>query len=225
MDNQQFLTNMLLTQTANLKRMSNCITVFTKKGFDNFVQNGIIQQIPSQLYHPLSIKNRILILNRMLQANQSGAFCFHLIKEESFHPKIEIFTYDTDSMLLSYQNVETSMMQTSLIKEPNTILAFNDFIQNLSNHNLVYDIDETSDILHQQIQSLKQALPPPPRTYVLDFCRGKIIRRKALIIQKLSIPSPHKKGLFPLFGNKPFLILYYYILIQIFHKSITYYLT
>lgn len=173
MDNQQFLTNMLLTQTANLKRMSNCITVFTKKGFDNFVQNGIIQQIPSQLYHPLSIKNRILILNRMLQANQSGAFCFHLIKEESFHPKIEIFTYDTDSMLLSYQNVETSMMQTSLIKEPNTILAFNDFIQNLSNHNLVYDIDETSDILHQQIQSLKQSLPPPPEHTFLTSVGAK----------------------------------------------------
>ena len=161
LDSQQYLTNMLLTQTANLKKMFNCITVFTKKGLDNFVQNGIIQQIPSQLYHPLSIKNRILILNRMLQANQSGSFCFHLIKEESFHPNIEIVTYDTDSMLLCYQNVETSMMQTCLIKEPNTILAFNDFIQNLSNHNLVCDVEETSDILLQQIQSLKQ-LPPPP---------------------------------------------------------------
>lgn len=166
LDSQQFLTNMLLTQTANLKKMFNCITVFTKKGLDNFVQNGIIQQIPSQLYHPLSIKNRILILNRMLQANQSGSFCFHLIKEESFHPKIEIVTYDTDSMLLCYQNAETSMMQTCLIKEPNTILAFNDFIQNLSNHNLVCDVEETSDILLQQIQSLKQLPPPPEHTFL-----------------------------------------------------------
>lgn len=136
------------------------ITVFTSKGLDNFVQNGIIQQIPSQLYHPISIKDRILILSRMQQANQSGSFRFYLIKEETFHPKIEIFTYDTDSMLLNYQKSENGTVQTSLIKEPNTILAFNDFIQDLSNLNLVYSSEETSDILQQMIQSLKQALPP-----------------------------------------------------------------
>lgn len=91
----------------------------------------------------------------MIQANQSGIFRFYLIKEEAFHPKIEIFTYDTDSMLLNYQKSENDTVQTSLIKEPNTVLAFNDFIQDLSNLNLVYSSEETSDILQQMIQSLK----------------------------------------------------------------------
>ena len=63
-------------------------------------------------------------------------------------------------MLLNYQKSENDTVQTSLIKEPNTILAFNDFIQDLSNLNLVYSSEETSDILLQKIQSLKQAPPP-----------------------------------------------------------------
>ena len=164
---QKLLSQMLITQSGTLKNMTDCHIIFTRKGYDNFVQNGIIEQIPSNLYHPLSIKNRILILNRMLQATLSNIFCLFMIKEESFHPKIEIMTYDNTHMLLDYHNAIASKVQTCMITEPNMVITFADFIQNLSSYSLVYTQDETAEMLRESIVKLKEALPP--RTSVLDF--------------------------------------------------------
>lgn len=165
---QKLLSQMLITQSGTLKNMTDCHIIFTRKGYDNFVQNGIIEQIPSNLYHPLSIKNRILILNRMLQATLSNIFCLFMIKEESFHPKIEIMTYDNTHMLLDYHNAIASKVQTCMITEPNMVITFADFIQNLSSYSLVYTQDETAEMLRESIVKLKEALPAPEQAFLIS---------------------------------------------------------
>ena len=163
---QQMLTDMLATQNNNLKRMVNSGIVFTRRGYDNFVQNGIIEQIPLDLYHPLSIQNRILILGRMVQAISNDAYHFYMIKEDSFHPRIEIITYDTTHMLLNYHNPDTDRVQTCMIREPGMISTFTDFMHSLADHDLVYSLEDTKKLLQQSIQSLKEALPPPEQTFL-----------------------------------------------------------
>ena len=64
---RQAIPGMLATQNNNLKRMVNSGIVFTRRGYDNFVQNGIIEQIPLDLYHPLSIQNRIWMIRWISQ--------------------------------------------------------------------------------------------------------------------------------------------------------------
>lgn len=160
-EQQQLLTNMLLTHGANLRELNDSIFVFTKKGYEDFVQNGIIYQIPSELYHPLSVKDRITILNRLLQSNQSGQSKFCMMKEDSFYPQMEIFTYDSTSLLFNCILPGKSDARTCIIKEPNIISAFNDFIRNLSNHNLIYNSEQTSEIFKNSILDLKNDTSPP----------------------------------------------------------------
>lgn len=168
-DYQQLLSQMLIKQSDTLKTMSGCHIIFSRKGYDNFVQNGIIEQISTSLYHPLSVKNRILILNRMLQATLSNTFCFFMISEESFHPKMEIITYDNHHMLLDYHNYDAHKIQTCMITEPNMVITFTDFIQNLANYHFVYTQDETAEMLQNSIHKLKEALPPPIEQTFLIF--------------------------------------------------------
>lgn len=165
---QTLLSNMLITQCSNLRTMTDSHIVFTQKGYDNFVQNGIIEQISSNLYHPLSLKNRIIILNRMLQATMSDTFRFFVLKEESFHPKIEIMAYDTTHMLLNYHNPVTEKIQTCMITEPNMVITFADFFQNLAKYSFVYTQEETAQIIQESIRELKEALPPPEQAFCFD---------------------------------------------------------
>lgn len=164
---QQLLSQMLIKQSDTLKTMSGCHIIFSRKGYDNFVQNGIIEQISTSLYHPLSVKNRILILNRMLQATLSNTFCFFMISEESFHPKMEIITYDNAHMLLDYHDYDAHKIQTCMITEPNMVITFTDFIQNLANYHFVYTQDETTEMLQDSIHKLKEALPPPEQAFLI----------------------------------------------------------
>ena len=63
-------------------------------------------------------------------------------------------------------------IQTCMITEPNMVITFTDFIQNLANYHFVYTQDETTEMLQDSIHKLKEALPSrPPRTSVLDFCK------------------------------------------------------
>ena len=56
-----------------------------------------------------------------------------------------------------------------MITEPNMVITFTDFIQNLASYHFVYTQDETAEMLQDSIHKLKEALPPPTRTNVLDF--------------------------------------------------------
>ncbi|MGN0132750.1 MAG: helix-turn-helix domain-containing protein [Lachnospiraceae bacterium] len=161
-EQQQFLTTMLLSQCENLKKLNSSISIFNQAGYEDFVRNGLIYQIPYDLYHPLNTKDRITILNRMIQSNQTGSLKLYMVKDEVFHPQMELFTFDNSSILFTYTHPDTGQTQTCIIKEPNIIDSFNEFLMNLSGHDLVYDLEETSAIFQNSIQELKQLLPPPP---------------------------------------------------------------
>lgn len=73
---------------------------------------------------------------------------------------MEIITYDNTHMLLDYHDYDAHKIQTCMITEPNMVITFTDFIQDLANYHFVYTQDETTEMLQDSIHKLKEALPP-----------------------------------------------------------------
>lgn len=167
-EQQQFLTATLLNQCDSLKKLTDIFSVFSKDGLDDFVKFGSIDQIPNALYHPVSIPDRITMLTRMIQANQAGSFQFYMMKSEAFSPRMELFTYDNASIMFTCGSPESGETRACVLKEPNIIESFNDFLRNLTGHDLVYSREETSAFFEQSIQYLQQFLPPSRTSVLID---------------------------------------------------------
>lgn len=153
----QILSETLLQQCKNLQRTPDFLSIFSKKGYDDFVENGIIYQIPSDLYHPLSIEDRILLLQRLILANQSGQKRFILAKAEAFRPQMEFFIYDS-AILFSHTTPENALAQVCIMKEPHIIQAFKDFLLHTAYYKLIYTVEETTELFRKSISQLTEQL-------------------------------------------------------------------
>ena len=153
----RILSETLLQQCKNLQQTPDFLSIFSKKGYDDFVENGIIYQIPSDLYHPLSIEDRILLLQRLISSNQSGQKRFILAKVEAFRPQMEFFIYDS-AILFSHTTPENALAQVCIMKEPHIIQAFKDFLIHTSYYKLIYTVEETTELFQKSISQLSEQL-------------------------------------------------------------------
>ena len=153
---QQVLSRKLLAQCENLRSLKKATSVFSRKGYDDFVKKGIIYQVPGELMRPLNVKERITILERLIASNQNGNKESLLIKPAVFHPRIEFFSYDNTSIMFYYMSGENEF-RTCILKEPNLIESFNDFVMHLNVHGYTYSAEETTGIFEDSIAELQTA--------------------------------------------------------------------
>lgn len=151
---QQLLTATLLRQCSNLKRISDFISVFSKRGLDDFVEKGIVYQVPLELYQPPCLQDRIKMLQRLIDANETGAKKFYMIKDTHFHPVFEIFTYNS-SVLFSLTDSLASDASICILKENTIIDSFQAFLRHAVSHDLTYSIEETTSIFKEAVSRLK----------------------------------------------------------------------
>lgn len=151
---RQALSQKLLEQCENLRSLTKAVSVFSQKGYDDFVSKGIVYQIPSNLGRPLTIEERITILERLISSNKEGNRSYLLINPTTFHPRIEFFSYDNTSIMFYFMSRENEF-RTCILREPNLIESFNDFVMNLNAHGYTYSIEETNEFFLQSIVELK----------------------------------------------------------------------
>lgn len=150
------MSQKLLAQCENLRSLKKAVSVFSKRGYDDFVKKGIIYQIPDALMRPLNAKERITILERFIASNKEGNREYLLIKSSVFRPRIEFFSYDTASIMFYIMSGENEF-RTCILKEPNLIESFNDFVMHLNVHGYTYSAEETTDIFQSSITELRTA--------------------------------------------------------------------
>ena len=152
----RLLSQTLLEHCNNLQHTPDFLSIFSRRGYDDFVENGIIYQIPSGYYHPLSIEDRILLLQRLIHANQSGQKRFILARGEAFRPQMEFFIYD--GAILFTRTPDNGSAQICIMKEPHIIQIFKDFLLHTSYYKLIYTVEETTELFRKSITRLTNQL-------------------------------------------------------------------
>ncbi|MGN0325188.1 MAG: hypothetical protein ACI4DW_02670 [Lachnospiraceae bacterium] len=165
------IADLIDKRRIELNQLSESCMIFPYQGFQDFVEKGIIYEVPAEMGRPLNKEERISILKQIIEMNNEGIHKFFLLKKDGFQPKLYVLTYDASSIVFYYKKSDYDYQICSLY-EPSIIHEMNDFISNAANHDFSYSLIESNEIFEQTILQLeaapvenKQAFTPPPKNY------------------------------------------------------------
>lgn len=122
---------------------------FCEEGLRAFLATGRIFEIPSQLYSPLSVPARRLLLRRLSQLCRSGRLRLFALKPSALLPSPDIYVNIVqETGLLFYQKGrEEGSISFCSFQEPTVTEAFWDFCSYLVESGLTYSQEETAAML------------------------------------------------------------------------------
>lgn len=138
----------------NMKLISDekMVIYFTDSGMTRFLQEGLIEEIPSIFYHPLNINQRIYVLREIVKCCRGGSY--RILKKPLDHLPENIrmalcgttcsFTYQTNS----------GEHMCFAVTEPSILQVFHDFLEHMDPE-LYYEPEEAAQIIEQQIRQLE----------------------------------------------------------------------
>lgn len=129
---------------------------FTRAGLDYFARNGIFQEVAPYCDSPISVKDRIRLLTKMIEQNQQGLHKYIMLNERELNPNpnftLSIEDPNTIMIQIKHENGNTRFCEF----HKNTLFqAFLDFFTSMDVHRFSLTIEETDIYLRQLIKELQ----------------------------------------------------------------------
>ena len=154
-DQKEALIHLINLRHDHLMNLEQCFSYISYEGYQDFVEHGILYEIPKQIGRPFSIQERLLILNKILEANENGSFFTILLREKSFSPKRNVLLYDNSSLFF-YHSDSQNQYHLCQIHESSVITEFCDFIDHLEKHGFSYSLTESNHIIRNSMEELEK---------------------------------------------------------------------
>lgn len=154
--NQEFLLKQTCRNSFNnLKKIQNrqFTLYFTLDGVLRFARTGLIDEIPEAFYTPLSIEQRLMILQKVLACCQSGAY--RLLQKPFRHLPANLrlcIRNEQCSIIFKNNNHQTILF---LIQEPSFLDIFHDYLENM-NPESFYSPKEAVSLIQKVITCIKK---------------------------------------------------------------------
>ena len=160
--NRDMICNMAAQYFAGMAMSSARNTsYFTRNGVKDFLKTGVINDIPSGIYRPLSPKYRREIIERLIADIQRGHVSALLLDEAMFPipPNLTIGTSEYPvGVFFSNQTAEQNTPYFSIIVTERVIAqALYDFMMYLPTSGFVRDQQETLDCLRQCLDAFSRS--------------------------------------------------------------------
>ena len=128
------------------------IIYFTEYGLVHFQQNGTFDEIPEAFYHPLTIPQRIDVLQKVSGCCRMGSY--RILKKPLNHlsQNLHLCLRGNDSFLTYQTNLGNTVCLA--IYESSLSQVFQDFLEHLDD-NIYYTPDEAEKIIASLIQQLE----------------------------------------------------------------------
>lgn len=128
------------------------IVYFTEYGMTRFLQEGLFEEIPATFYHPLSIKQRIRILNEIAQCCRDGAY--RILRKPLNHLSENLrMTLCGNTCSLTYQTNSGEHMCFA-ITEPFILQIFQNFLTEMD-PDAYYTPEEAVEIMNRMTSQLE----------------------------------------------------------------------
>lgn len=113
------------------------------KGMEEFMDTGCICEFPSGFYRPFSLKERRLILDRMILLAEAGRIRYHILPEEmKVCSSIQIYWIDkTSSICLN--RIREDEVQSMVIEEPSIYRTFRNCMEYLEKKEMILGEEES----------------------------------------------------------------------------------
>ena len=140
---------------VNQAKMENgvCNVYFTKRGLADFAAKGLIKEIPEHFYRPLTVKERIRLMERILPCCRNGNY--RLLKKplnqlsDNLH-----LCVNNNFWYLLFNNIHNRTI-CLIINEASILTTFMDYLSSLDDSGL-YTAEETTEFVYTLICELKK---------------------------------------------------------------------
>ena len=124
---------------------------FTKRGLADFAAKGLIKEIPDRFYRPLTVKERIRLLKRILPCCRNGNY--RLLKKplNQLSDNLHLCVNSTFGYLL-FNNIHNRTI-CLVINESSILTTFMDYLSSLDDNGL-YNAEETAEFVQALIDEL-----------------------------------------------------------------------
>lgn len=170
-DNTESSSLLRLTamRAKQLRGLNHHISIFSKTGLRHFAQTGLIADLPSRYALPLSLQDRLFILDCLYRDIQSGQR-----KHRTINPLILPISdhliclfHQNAGLDFSFFSQEGNHYGYLRIEEPSLLESFDDFFKYLLQSPMVNTQEETLAAIRECIEDIKymkNALPKSGRT-------------------------------------------------------------
>ena len=140
---------------VNQAKMENgvCNVYFTKRGLADFAAKGLIKEIPEHFYRPLTVKERIRLMERILPCCRNGNY--RLLKKplNKLSDNLHLCVNNNFRYLL-FNNIHNRTI-CLIINEASILTTFIDYLSSLDDSGL-YTAEETTEFVYTLICELKK---------------------------------------------------------------------
>nr|WP_295308506.1 hypothetical protein [uncultured Blautia sp.] len=133
----------------------NYVTIFSEKGLEAFIQNGILQDLPPQYVPPLEPSDVKMMLTELYKETENGTITSLIVRPTVLQipeylsiyatSQAGLHLYTTNSFVFGAYSSDIHISDISLCK------IFSDFFMGLSGSPMVYSKEETLSLLKQYI--------------------------------------------------------------------------
>ena len=139
-----------------LKKEPDLFHAFGREGLDYFVETGYIAVWPPSLSKPLDVPDRIRMLERMLHDIKNDKFHCRMVDSSKFtipSPTVTI-AVRRKTLFIQCLDYDNDNLKNICLTEKNIVNAFEDFLSNLPNTNLVHSKEETINAFESALKKL-----------------------------------------------------------------------
>lgn len=123
----------------------------SERGLRRFLEEGILPEYPVDILEPFSIKERISIVNRLVQLLKTGAFSFYLADEEQFHMEDAVTVYVGVQGNVHFWLNHGAYGQTVTVKESGIGETIHSFVDFAIKTGLFYDSSQTVERIERLV--------------------------------------------------------------------------
>ena len=157
-DNYIFLESSILkNQRDQMQRHGKAgmiLSFFTEEGMRLFLEEGIVIQVPEELFFPFQPQDRREIIERLIADAKSGQLLLRMIDEDKFKLPLIFSISSCESRVGMALYPSETEYWTIEVEEVSAVFAIEDYLTYLSNSNLVLGQDESIRRLEKLVISV-----------------------------------------------------------------------
>ncbi len=154
---REIMLKSIISRRQQLAGLKDRQCIFSKSGISQFAATGLLSDLPSGYMKPLSVPDRIRVLENMHRILESGDWIFRATNPVTFPLPAHLvcLIHGNTNVEFSYMGQTSADFKHICIQEHTILDAFEDFFQYTLRSSLVYSREETLDDILNLIEELK----------------------------------------------------------------------
>ena len=142
-----------------IRHSARLVHYFTERGLDEFIETGVLAEYPESYVRPLTVQERIQIIDRFLEISRQDHIEFGMIRDEKLHlqKSVNVFLSSACGLTLILYD-EKQGLRHMLIDEPSICHAFGIFISQMAEKRDVFSEEETRQIMMKKTEHLREQI-------------------------------------------------------------------